>query len=198
MISQQPPPLAPFQIDRNDESHLKTISVCHYVMAGLYLLGIGFVILHFMLMSIIFDMAEKEHQKTLATPALLSSETASSATTGEMPEGETPAGSPSELLGIPPSFTATPATSASAPFPKEIISIFKIFYVVISIILVALCVCNALSAHFINKRRNKIFSFIIAGINCMQFPLGTALGVFTFVILGRESVKMAYEMNLED
>ena len=75
-------------------------------------------------------------------------------------------------------------------------SILMIFYFVIGTFLVALCVCNVLSGICITKRKNRLFSFIIAGINCMQFPLGTALGVFTFIVLARESVKSAYSMNM--
>ena len=73
-----------------------------------------------------------------------------------------------------------------------------IFYVVIGGFLVALSVCNALSGHYIRKRKNRIFSFIISGINCMQFPLGTALGVFTFIVLSRESVKLTYSANAQN
>ncbi len=197
MILQQPPPLPAYQIHSNDESHLKIISVCHYVMAGLYLLGIGFVIFHFMIMSWFMGMAETDYKKAASAPAPLIVENTPSVQTGEISEGETSSEGRSELLGIPAAATATAGTSASAPFPKEILSIFKIFYVIIGTILVALSVCNSLSGHYINKRRNKLFSYIIAGINCMQFPLGTTLGVFTFIVLSRESVKMAYRMNLE-
>jgi len=38
-----------------------------------------------------------------------------------------------------------------------------------------------------------MFSLIIAGINCVQFPFGTVLGVFTFVVLLRDSVRELYE-----
>lgn len=186
------------QFNSQDEAHLKVISICHYVMGGFYLLGIGFVILHFMMMSFVFKMAEAEHTRTTAAPVPLILETTLSAPTEEIAEGETSAGSPSELLGIPPSAAAPPMVSSSAAFPKEIMPFFMIFYVAIGVFLVALCVCNALSGHYIRKRKNRIFSFIIAGINCMQFPLGTALGVFTFIVLTRESVKMAYSANAQD
>ena len=33
---------------------------------------------------------------------------------------------------------------------------------------------------------------VIAGINCLHIPLGTLLGVFTLVVLGRESVRKLY------
>ena len=196
MILQQPPPLSAYQYNAQDEAHLKVISICHYVMAGFYLLGIAFVIMHFMFMSFIFKMAEAEQNKTAATPGLLIADSTTPAPTEVIPEGETSTSSPSELLGLPPSATAPPA-SPSAAFPKEIIPIFIFFYLAMGVFLVALCVCNALSGHYIRKRKNRIFSFIIAGINCMHFPLGTALGVFTFIVLTRESVKMEYSANTQ-
>ena len=176
------------QINAQDESHLKVISICHYVMAGFYLLGIGFAILHFAVMSFVFQMAEAEHSKATAAPMPLIVESSSPAPTEEIPA----------IQEIPPTATAPPAVSTSVAFPKEIMPFLMIFYVVISCFLIALCVCNALSGHYIKKRTNRIFSFIIAGTNCMQFPLGTALGVFTFIVLTRESVKMAYSVNVQN
>lgn len=186
MILRQPPPMPVHQINAQDEAHLKVISICHYVMAGFYLLGIGFVILHFIAMSFVFKMAEAKHSKATAVPVASPIVESSSSTPTE--------GIP-EIQVISPTPSAPPAMPSSAAFPKEIIPFFMIFYVVISCFLIALCVCNALSGHYIRKRTNRVFSFIIAGINCMHFPLGSALGVFTFIVLTRESVKMAYSVN---
>jgi hypothetical protein len=33
---------------------------------------------------------------------------------------------------------------------------------------------------------------VVAGLNCAQMPLGTVLGVFTLMVLSRESVKSLY------
>lgn len=48
------------------------------------------------------------------------------------------------------------------------------------------------SGRCIAKRRRRVFSLIIAGINCLSVPLGTTLGVFTFIILMRDPVRVAY------
>jgi hypothetical protein len=37
-----------------------------------------------------------------------------------------------------------------------------------------------------------MFSLVIAGVNCASFPLGTLLGVFTFIVLLRASVRSLY------
>ena len=44
----------------------------------------------------------------------------------------------------------------------------------------------------LQQRRGHLLSLILAGIHCLSFPLGTALGIFTFVVLLRPSVKAEY------
>ena len=34
---------------------------------------------------------------------------------------------------------------------------------------------------------------IVAGLNCVHIPLGTVLGVFTLVVLMRDSVRESYD-----
>jgi len=183
----QPPPMPVHQMNAQDEAHLKVISVCHFVMGGLYLLGIGFVILHFMIMAMVFRMAEAESHKTPPPVVTVA------------PETEViPAEMTGESIGLPeiPSVPVAPVSPTPNPFPKEFIPIMIGVYVVIGLFLVALCVCNVLSGLHIRKRKNRIFSFVVAGVNCMQFPFGTALGVFTFIVLSRLSVKMDYDARL--
>lgn len=56
-------------------------------------------------------------------------------------------------------------------------------------------ILSILSGRFMSTRRNRTFSLIVAGLNCLQMPLGTVLGVFTFVVLLRDSVKAEYRGN---
>ena len=53
-------------------------------------------------------------------------------------------------------------------------------------------VCLLLAGRWIRARRNYLFSFVVACICCAFFPFGTALGVFSILILSRESVKRLY------
>lgn len=52
--------------------------------------------------------------------------------------------------------------------------------------------CLLLAGRWIKARRNYLFSFVIACICCAFFPFGTVLGVFSILILSRESVKRLY------
>ncbi|MDP0495746.1 MAG: hypothetical protein Q7Q73_06010 [Verrucomicrobiota bacterium JB024] len=49
-----------------------------------------------------------------------------------------------------------------------------------------------LSARFLQQSRRYLFSFVVAVLLCLAFPLGTVLGVFTIIVLSRESTKQLY------
>ena len=50
-----------------------------------------------------------------------------------------------------------------------------------------------MSAHYINKRRNRIFVLVAAGLSCLNIPWGTAIGVCTFYVLNRPEVKDEFD-----
>ncbi|WP_193214490.1 hypothetical protein [Luteolibacter marinus] len=54
-------------------------------------------------------------------------------------------------------------------------------------------VAQFLAARWIGERKNRVFCFVIAGLNCALFPLGTALGVFTILVLQRASVAALFD-----
>ena len=56
----------------------------------------------------------------------------------------------------------------------------------------ALSICIIYSGKCLKNRKKYMFSFVIACLSCMIFPFGTILGVFTIVVLSRESVKKMY------
>jgi hypothetical protein len=45
------------------------------------------------------------------------------------------------------------------------------------------------------KQRRLLFIYILAGLLCASFPLGTILGVLTFVVLSREDAKDLFRRN---
>ncbi len=55
-----------------------------------------------------------------------------------------------------------------------------------------------LAGRFLSLQKNYLFIFVIAAINCMFVPLGTILGVFTFVVLMRDSVKELFNKPKTD
>ncbi len=128
-----------------DAEHLKLLAIFHFIFAGLALAGIGFLFLHYALMSTVMNNPEMwKNQK-----------------------------------GGPP--------------PAEFFALFKWFYVIFGIVLVTGGIANLLSGFFMRRRIHRVFSLVVSAFNCFQFPFGTALGVFTFVVLLRDSVRETYE-----
>ena len=123
------------QFNLEDESHLHLLSVFHFVMGGLYALGIGFVALHFFIMWMAMKM------------------------------------------------------------PPEVVNIMTVFYIVATLIFAALATGNILAGIWLKKRVQHSLTIVVAAINCASFPLGTALGVFTIIVLQRPTVKMTYAAN---
>jgi hypothetical protein len=82
------------------------------------------------------------------------------------------------------------------PFPPEqFMAIFKWFYLIGGAFLILGAVGNFLSGLFVRKRKHREFSIVIAGLNCIQIPFGTVLGVFTIVVLVRNSVIELYSTD---
>lgn len=78
------------------------------------------------------------------------------------------------------------------PPPEEFFGLFKWMYLFMAVVFLATAVGNGLSALYLQKKKNRMFSMVMAGVNCMNIPLGMALGVFTFIVLSRDSVREAY------
>ena len=54
-------------------------------------------------------------------------------------------------------------------------------------------VFTAISGRYLKRREKRLFSFVMAAILCAFMPIGTILGVFTILVLSRESVVRLYE-----
>lgn len=51
------------------------------------------------------------------------------------------------------------------------------------------------TAKSIRKRKNLVFCQVIAAIECLNIPLGTALGVFTLITLGKPGIAEEFRKN---
>ncbi len=76
--------------------------------------------------------------------------------------------------------------------PKEFLEAFNWVYVFMGVLLLAGLAANVLSGVFLWQKRYRTFSMIVAGLDCFQVPFGTALGVFTLIVLSRDSVRALY------
>lgn len=77
--------------------------------------------------------------------------------------------------------------------PEQIFAIFKLFYLVFGLWFITSGVLNLISGLCLRARKHRTFSLVVGGINCLHVPLGTVLGVFTIIVLVRDSVRELYE-----
>jgi len=146
----QPPLSLPQEIliqnqQRRDREHLKLLSIFHFVVAGLALISIGFVFVHYFFMHTLFSNPEMWKNQGNAVPP-----------------------------------------------PKAFLDAFIWMYLFFGAVAVLAFLLNLLSAIFLLQKRNRIFSMVIGGLDCLQIPFGTVLGVFTIMVLSRESVRELY------
>lgn len=199
MMQPQPPMMPAERYTLADESHLRTISVLHFVLAGFGFLGLVFVFIHFALMATV--LASIPASSTSSTTASVTYSSAEALIQGEVGANTDPTQTPESELSIPSSISISPTPALFTTPPKTPIKnfvwIIGAFYLLIALVLLAFSVCNVLSGLWIKRRKNQSFSFVVAAVNCILFPLGTALGVFTFIVLARPSLEANYQFSRE-
>jgi hypothetical protein len=48
----------------------------------------------------------------------------------------------------------------------------------------------------LKRRTSRTFCLVVAALSCLEFPYGTTLGVFTFIVLGRPTVIQLFGAGL--
>jgi hypothetical protein len=140
-----PPPPIPDRQRAGDSDHLNLLAVFHFVIAGLSLVGIAFLFLHYTMMHTFLD-----------NPLLWQNQ------------------------------------RQPAP-PREFFAMFDVMYVFFGAVFLSAGVLNLISGFCLRARKQRVFSLVIAGLDCLQLPFGTVLGVFTIIVLLRPSVREIYE-----
>jgi hypothetical protein len=57
---------------------------------------------------------------------------------------------------------------------------------------IAMAICILIAGRCLSRRRCYSFTLVMSCIECLFIPFGTILGVFTIVVLSRESVKTLF------
>ena len=76
-----------------------------------------------------------------------------------------------------------------APMFRAIGTMFVVLFSIIFLLCLLMAACLVVSGLSLSRRKRYIFCFVIAAICCAQFPFGTALGIFTIIVLSRQTVK---------
>lgn len=85
--------------------------------------------------------------------------------------------------------------SKDAIVVQQIMGMMVWVYGVIGAWMITQIVLNFLTARAIAQRHKPLLVQITAGINCLSIPLGTVLGVFTYVILARPAVHAQFKRS---
>ena len=81
------------------------------------------------------------------------------------------------------------------PPPEEFVWLMGGFGVAMVLFSLATVVAQALAGRNLHRRTGRTLVLVVAALECLNMPLGTILGVFTFVVLGRPSVRAAFAAN---
>jgi len=85
---------------------------------------------------------------------------------------------------------------AHGPPPPPFLGwMFIIIAAVLIVIGLALAILILTTARFLAKGRHYVFCFVVAAIECVFMPFGTVLGIFTIIVLSRDSVKELFKTN---
>ena len=85
--------------------------------------------------------------------------------------------------------------SSQGPPPEMFIGLFRVLFVAFVLWFLISALGNLMSGIYMRKFRNRTFSMVVAGINCLHIPLGTILGIMTFIVITRDSVRRRYELE---
>lgn len=124
----------------NDATHLRILSICYFVKAGMGAVGLLFTVAWFFLM-----------RALLSDPSVW-------------------------------------GNAKVTPMPKQMFFFYEAVIIVIVVFAIVMLAANVLAGIFLTKRRHRVACTVIGGLNCLSMPLGTVLGVFTILVLGRPSV----------
>ena len=85
--------------------------------------------------------------------------------------------------------------ASNAPPPELFGWIFGAFGVAFFLLSITLAGLKLGVGLCIRNRKGRVFCMVVGALECLGVPYGTLLGIFTFIVLGRESVERLFEAN---
>jgi hypothetical protein len=95
-------------------------------------------------------------------------------------------------IALIPGFILASAPPKDGPPALLVGGILVAVFGLIAFFLLAKAVLLAFAGHALARRRNATLILVAACLSLLTFPLGTALGVFTIMVLQRPSVKALF------
>jgi len=84
-------------------------------------------------------------------------------------------------------------TSGAQAAPALVGWIFAGIGTGIFLLMVIFAAAKVRAAYCIKNRRSRTFCMVVAGFSCLEIPYGTALGVLSFLVFGRDSVVQLFK-----
>jgi hypothetical protein len=84
------------------------------------------------------------------------------------------------------------ANPNSEPADRVFGGMFVAMGTIFLVVGLGISLCIALAGRYLSQRRRYMFCLVIAALCCAFFPFGTVLGVFTIVVLQKESVRQLF------
>ena len=100
------------------------------------------------------------------------------------------------VLGAMMLSSAFPQPPNSQDDPQFIGMLFASLGAVVVVAGLLFAFLTYLTGRSLADRRRRTFCLVMAGISCLHIPWGTALGICTFMVFGRPSVKLLFEPAL--
>jgi hypothetical protein len=145
------PPLP--AVSDKDKDHVLLLSIFHFILAGMGVLYLAFLVLHYAMMHAVFSNPHMWDQ---------------------MKDNN---GHPVQM-----------------PFnPTVFFNIFVWFYVFMGAWGITSIVLNLAAGLKLRQWQSRTFVLCVAGFNCINIPFGTVLGVFTIVVLTRDSMRGRFD-----
>lgn len=89
-----------------------------------------------------------------------------------------------------------PTSSGAQADEQAIATIFGLMFILVPLMIIAtgwiIAGLIIFTGRCLQKRTRHMFCLVVAGLECIFVPIGTVLGVFTIIILIRDSVKQQF------
>jgi hypothetical protein len=86
-------------------------------------------------------------------------------------------------------FSHVPVSAKTGQPPPAFIGwIFGGIGLVFFLIGTGVAIARFWAARCVKQRKSRTYCIVIAALGCLEFPYGTALGVLSIIVLGRDSV----------
>jgi hypothetical protein len=98
-------------------------------------------------------------------------------------------------LGVMMLLAPPPTNSPNDPPPEVLAGIFLGVGAVVLVLTIVMGGLSILTGRSLATQQRRTLCYVMAALACLSIPLGTVLGVFTFVVLGRPAVAQMFARN---